>query len=243
MAGAFAKRIYSSKRWVSKRDYIFQKRFGICERCGRPGEEVHHKIYLTPENIYDPEIVYGEDNLELLCRDCHFDEHRKTNPLGDNFKRRVRLTNNGVYFDAAGNPQPVKRWLVCGAPASGKTTYVMEHMDHGDLVIDFDLIGQALSLQSKDGLPDNLVETVASVRDHLYQLVETEKVDARNIWIIASLPKQNERELIAERLKAAIIAIDVDYETCQGRAMLDDSRKDKELQKQIITRYFRNHKG
>lgn len=40
-------------------------------------------------------------------------------------------------------------------------------------------------------------------------------------------PKQNERELIAERLKAAIIAIDVDYETCLGRAMLDDSRKDK----------------
>lgn len=65
----------------------------------------------------------------------------------------------------------------------------MEHMDHGDLVIDFDLIGQALSQQSKDGLPDNLVETVASVRDHLYQLVETEKVDARNIWIIASLPQ------------------------------------------------------
>lgn len=242
MAGAFAKRIYSSKRWISKRDYIFQKRFGICERCGRPGEEVHHKIYLTPENIHDPEIVYGEDNLELLCRDCHFDEHRKTNPLSNNFKKRVRLTNNGMYFDDEGNPQSVRRWLVCGAPGSGKTTYVMEHMICSDLVIDLDMIGQALSFQAKGRLPDNLIETVISVRNHLYQLIESDKIDARNIWIIAMLPKQKEREMIAEKLKASIIAIEVDYQTCLERAMMDENREDKELQRRIITQYFRNRK-
>lgn len=243
MAGIFAKQIYNSKRWITKREYIFSKTFGICERCGRPGEEVHHKIYLTPENIHDPEIVYGVDNLELLCRDCHFDEHRKTNPLSNNFKKRVKLTNNGMYFDDEGNPQPVKRWLVCGAPASGKTTYVMDHMDHGDLVIDFDLIGQALSLQGKDGVPVNLVETVASVRDHLYHMIVDGKIDARNIWIVATLPKDKERDLIAERLDAVIIAIDTDIESCITNIMNDADCKDKQLKKEILKNYFRNRKA
>lgn len=243
MAGIFAKQIYNSKRWITKREYVFSKNFGICERCGRPGEEVHHKIYLTPENIHNPEIVYGEDNLELLCRDCHFDEHRKTNPLSNNFKKRVRLTNNGMYFDDEGNPQPVKRWLVCGAPASGKTTYVLDHMDHGDLVIDFDLIGQALSLQGKDEVPDNLVETVSGVIDYLYRLVIDGKIDARNIWIVASLPKDKERDLIAERLNAVIVSIDTDIESCIANIMNDDACKNKELKKEILKNYFRNRKA
>ncbi|AFA49836.1 HNH endonuclease [Acetobacterium woodii] len=243
MAGIFAKQIYNSKRWITKREYIFSKNFGICERCGRPGEEVHHKIYLTPENIHDPGIVYGEDNLELLCRDCHFDEHRKTNPLSNNFRKRVRLTNNGMYFDDEGNPQPVKRWLVCGAPASGKTTYVLDHMDHGDLVIDFNQVGQALSLRGKDEVPDNLTETVAGVIDYLYRLIIDGKIDARNIWIVASLPKDKERDLIAGRLNAVIVSIDTDIESCIANIMNDAECNDKELKKEILKNYFRNRKA
>ncbi|MBC3796443.1 HNH endonuclease [Acetobacterium tundrae] len=243
MAGIFAKQIYNSKRWITKREYIFSKTFGICERCGRPGEEVHHKIYLTPENIHDPGIVYGEDNLELLCRDCHFDEHRKTNPLSNNFKKRVGITNNGMYFDDEGNPQPVKCWLVCGAPASGKTAFVLGCMDQGDLIVDFNQIGQALSLCGKDEVPDNLIETVAGVIDYLYRLIIDGKVDARNIWIIASLPKDKERELIAERLNAFVISIDTDIESCIANIMNDNECTDKKLKVEILKNYFRNRKA
>jgi 5-methylcytosine-specific restriction endonuclease McrA len=53
----------------------------LCERCYAkglivPGEEVHHKIRLTPENINDPAIALNWDNLELLCKNCHMEEHR-----------------------------------------------------------------------------------------------------------------------------------------------------------------------
>lgn len=41
------------------------------------GEIVHHKIPLTPENIDDPEIAYGFNNLELVCRQCHAELHDK----------------------------------------------------------------------------------------------------------------------------------------------------------------------
>lgn len=78
MAKEFAKDFYRSTVWRKTRAYIFNKQNGVCERChGKygPGEIVHHKIYLTPQNIDNPAIALGEDNLELLCRPCHALEH------------------------------------------------------------------------------------------------------------------------------------------------------------------------
>ena len=42
-----------------------------------PGEIVHHKIELTPENINDPDIALSFGNLKLVCRECHAKEHGK----------------------------------------------------------------------------------------------------------------------------------------------------------------------
>ena len=75
MARDFAKRFYNSKQWVKCREAYKQSVYGLCERCGHPGEEVHHKIYLTPENINDPDITLSWGNLELLCDTCHSKEH------------------------------------------------------------------------------------------------------------------------------------------------------------------------
>ena len=41
----------------------------------KPGELVHHKKPITPENITDPNVTLSFDNLELVCRDCHAKEH------------------------------------------------------------------------------------------------------------------------------------------------------------------------
>ena len=63
----------------------------LCERCLargliRQGDEVHHKIRLTPENINDPNISLNWENLEMLCKDCHEKEHDR---------RRWRADANG----------------------------------------------------------------------------------------------------------------------------------------------------
>lgn len=81
MSKQFAYDFYHSKAWQDMRSYIIASRFGLCERCLKKGkiskgDTVHHKVYLTPENIHDQRIALGEDNLELLCRDCHAEEHR-----------------------------------------------------------------------------------------------------------------------------------------------------------------------
>lgn len=75
MAREFAKDFYNSKQWKECRKGYKRLVHGLCERCGKPGDIVHHKIKLTPYNINNPEITLNWDNLELLCIDCHNREH------------------------------------------------------------------------------------------------------------------------------------------------------------------------
>lgn len=72
----FASRFYSSVAWAQCREAYRKSVGGLCERCLRnglytPGEIVHHKIHITPDNIDNPLVVLNWDNLELLCRPCH----------------------------------------------------------------------------------------------------------------------------------------------------------------------------
>jgi 5-methylcytosine-specific restriction endonuclease McrA len=98
MAREFARKFYGSRAWKECRASYILSVNGLCERClanGKyvAGEEVHHKIYLTLDNINDPYITLNWDNLELLCQSCHSKEHMsKHSPLRDD-----------VMFDENGN--------------------------------------------------------------------------------------------------------------------------------------------
>lgn len=77
----FAKNFYNSPAWKRLRKQYSQQQRHLCERCldkgmFRPGEIVHHKIPITPENVSDPDITLNPDNLQLLCRDCHAAVHK-----------------------------------------------------------------------------------------------------------------------------------------------------------------------
>ena len=89
----FAAEFYNSPQWRSCREAYRSKVGGLCERCLKkglitPGDAVHHKKKLTPENLNDPEITLNFDNLELLCNQCHADEHRK-------YKKRYTIDKEG----------------------------------------------------------------------------------------------------------------------------------------------------
>ena len=78
----YAERFYKSKAWQACRLAYAKQVGGLCECCLKmgiytPGVIVHHRIPITPENIEIPEITMNFDNLELLCRDCHAEQHSK----------------------------------------------------------------------------------------------------------------------------------------------------------------------
>lgn len=94
MAREFAKQFYASAAWQHCRTAYIEHVHGLCERCGRPGYIVHHKIYLTPDNIEDPGVALSFDNLEYLCLDCHNAEHGS----GD-----CEPVREGLFFDEFGD--------------------------------------------------------------------------------------------------------------------------------------------
>lgn len=80
MARDFSKYFYNSTAWKKCRAAYISYRKSIdgamCENCHeRPGYIVHHRQELTPENINDPDIALGFENLKYECLECHNKEH------------------------------------------------------------------------------------------------------------------------------------------------------------------------
>lgn len=67
----------------------------MCVLCGRPAEEVHHKIHLTPNNIGNPQITMHESNLISLCGDCHKRQHSKDKTNESDILPLLAFDDNG----------------------------------------------------------------------------------------------------------------------------------------------------
>jgi len=102
---------YQSKAWKDVRKAYALSKHCQCERCGRyvyvdgltdylPKDKriksiVHHKEYLNDTNYTEDSIALDENNLELLCIDCHNQEHF------------LKATRKNLMFDVNGNLVPV----------------------------------------------------------------------------------------------------------------------------------------
>ena len=90
-------RLYRSDTWKIARAIKIANACGVCEECGAIGTEVHHIVHLTPENVTDPSVATNQENLKLLCNECHNKAHGR-------FEGRREY-----YFDDEGNLIPYKK--------------------------------------------------------------------------------------------------------------------------------------
>ena len=157
MSTGVLKKFYSSDEWLRFREIILldrRKHDGIhCERCDKrivisKHIQVHHIIELTEDNYTDKMISLNPDNVEVLCHICHNKHHGRFN--GGGHKRKEK----SVY-------------IVYGPPMSGKTSYVIEHMEKGDIVVDMDSLYKAVTLLPKYDKPDNLKYNVFAIRNSI----------------------------------------------------------------------------
>lgn len=86
-------KFYKGKAWQLCRQGYGESKHWLCERCGNPASQVHHKIYLNDANLDDASISLSWDNLELLCDACHAKEHHTGR----------YQTGENLSFDADGN--------------------------------------------------------------------------------------------------------------------------------------------
>jgi len=92
MAKDYAKAFYKSARWIECKNGYMQSQNWTCERCGDVAIICHHKTYITPENIHDPNITLNWENLESCCQTCHNLEHHSGG-----------ICQEGLTFDSKGN--------------------------------------------------------------------------------------------------------------------------------------------
>ena len=250
MARDFAKQFYHSPEWHKVRKAVLMRDNYLCVRCGAPAEEVHHKTHLTPKNIGDNSITIGMDNLVSLCRDCHFEQHRIdfAEAVAKSNQRRVhkRIVNkDGTYFDDDGYIKKRMIHIVYGAPCAGKTTYVLNHKQEHDIVIDLDRIMGAITLDDKRYKDNPALPLAEAIRQMLYSLIEkrSETLDCKNVWVIAGLPIKKEREELAERLGADLIKIDISKQDAIKRSIELDRYGDKTYSRDIVEYYFYSHEG
>lgn len=76
MAQEFARQFYNSKAWKACRASFIAYRQsidgGLCQTCHEnTGYIVHHDIWLTPQNINDPDISLNHRHLKYDCLVCH----------------------------------------------------------------------------------------------------------------------------------------------------------------------------
>lgn len=239
MASEFTKPLYNSKAWIDCRNNYFASMYGLCELCDRPGEEVHHKIFLTRENVSDSNIALNHDNLQLLCKSCHNAVHNKAYEMHRKNLIKNPSTTGGLVWDEHGNLVENKNvFIVWGAPASGKTAYVRENKGKYDIVVDLDYLMAALSMSDVTDKNEDAFFMAIDIRDLLYDLIAERKYKFDAVWIVTMLPERDKRVRLQQKLKAELIHIDTVKEECLLRAKMDTARPDKQTQYKIIEDYF-----
>ena len=216
---------YRSREWEGFRRVVIHERTNdcgevICEYCNKPIVKAydciaHHKQALTEQNYIYADIALNPENIMLVHHVCH---NRIHNKLG--------YSGREVY-------------IVHGAPLSGKTNYVSNCMEEGDLVIDIDNIWQCVSGCERYVKPNRLKSVVFGARDNLLEAVKYRRGKWLNAYIIQSLPVRNDRERMADELGAKLVHIDTDKETCLQRLYESGDGRDVSQWKEYIENYFR----
>jgi 5-methylcytosine-specific restriction endonuclease McrA len=105
----YAEKFYKSKQWQDCREGYLRSKGFLCERCKakgiiKPAVIVHHKTYITPDNINDASVTLNYNNLEALCIECHNDEHIAR----EKKKKRYNIGKNGEVEIKTTPPYQVK---------------------------------------------------------------------------------------------------------------------------------------
>lgn len=90
-------KFYNSKEWKRMRAYIIQRDKGICFFCGKlilGTPEVDHKIELTKDNWYKPEISLNPVLLRSAHHKCHNRRHHR---FGE--QKKESIVNDELEID------------------------------------------------------------------------------------------------------------------------------------------------
>lgn len=197
------------------------ERHNLCEFCKKPivnsyDSIGHHRIPLNIGNFRDANVSLNPDNIMLVHHRCH-----------------------NLIHNRLGRPQQ-QVFIVYGSPCSGKSTYVSNNMQVGDLIIDMDSIWQSISGLDRYSKPNQIKPIAFGIRDYLIDCVRTRQGKWATAWVIGGYPYRAERERLARQLNARLIYVDTPKEECLERLFNCDDGRNVDDWKRFIEEYFKN---
>jgi 5-methylcytosine-specific restriction protein A len=147
-------------RWL-RASKLFLAEHPLCVQCEREGksEGAYCVDHIIPHRG-DVGLFWDSDNWQPLCRRHHNQKSRKEMNRGQG-----------------------DRYVVCGLPGTGKTTYVNERKQHGAIVWDYDVIAHAVCGAEIHSLPQDMTTHMLAMLDALVQSVAMIGCE-REVWII-----------------------------------------------------------
>lgn len=222
------KQFYDSKEFYDFKTLLMQKRTNergelLCEECGklllkRCDTIPHHcKVPLTNENVNDVNISLNEDNIQLVCFHCH-----------NKIEKRFAKVERKVY-------------LLVGAPCSGKTTFVHENATEDDLVLDFDQLWQAISINPKYKKPNRLKPVAFAMRECLMEQIKMRNGKWIDAYILSTDPYIMSRNRLCDSIGIdEVIYMDATKEECIQRLNNNSQGRDIKLYEQLINDFYNN---
>lgn len=203
---------YRSPEWESFRRVVIQQStdlkagFVLCAHCGKPIVRkydlvVHHVEPLTEANVNDALVALNPENCVCVHFKCHNQIHHRWQGGNGGWKPKPRMVH-----------------LVYGAPCAGKTSWVLEAAERGDLIVDMDSIWECVSGRPRYDKPDKLKSVAFKVHDELCDMVRTRAGKWRTAFVIAGAPRRAERQRLMVRVGADdALLVDATKDECLAR--------------------------
>lgn len=218
----------------------------LCRHCAEKGLTT---AAVTPDHII-PLGKHGtdtDDNIQCLCGPCH--DAKTALDMAGMFSAAMAVDADGWPTDprhqANGGtgklskeyaerrmptdlkPSRIPLTILCGPPASGKSSYLREHQGPNDLVIDLDAIMSGLSGLSEHQTSKEWLTPALDQRNAMLRSLHTDTTHNR-AWFIISAPDPVERMQWARMLKARVVVLDTPLAECARRIKADPTRKGQE---------------
>lgn len=138
----------------------------------------------------------------------------------------------------------VRNLIVAGPPGSGKTTWVNENKQPGEIVLDLDAIKAALigPEHFHSQIDDGMVDIIHMMRDTVYMALSQNTLKQK-AYIITTEADAVELKALAITIHADVKIMDTDKETCKARVAADNTRSEKTVFYRLIDEWFDKWKG
>lgn len=228
---------YGLKSWKQARLTQLSKQ-PLCERHLKRGkivsaQVVHHK----QAHKGDWQMFTNLDNLESVCKRCHDGDIQSEEVRGHS----TRVGNDGWPADRnhPANaiikqpysiphnvvPSAIELMIICGPPASGKTTLARELAGKDDIIIDLDDYREHVSGDRYSRSKRHLQQAFKMRNKDIYSLASKRTGKAYLIVMAPTLAERN-AWLSALGTKTTIHHLNVPKSEC-ARRIIEDSTRDK----------------